>query len=157
MVQMTTEDPPQTAAAKALIAHRWAKVTNRTEATAPGRAAFWKRFLDEVDPDRELTEDERTRRALKARQQYYADLGRRSGESRRARKAADDGEHGAAGTAAADPYEAAIAAIVAKAPPLSAETRVRLRSLLAPVSVPEQRTTAALAALTAAALSGTTP
>lgn len=92
MIPIETEDPPHTAAAKALNAHRWAKVANRTEATAPGRAAFWQRFLDEVDPNRELPEDERTRRALAARQRYYAALGQRSGQARRARKAAGGGK-----------------------------------------------------------------
>jgi hypothetical protein len=41
---------------------------------------------------------------------------------------------------------AAADAIVAQAPPLNAETRAKLRSLLAPISVPKQRTAAEQAA-----------
>jgi len=37
---------------------------DQRQTTAPARAAFMKRFLDEVDPDRVLPEAERLRRAL---------------------------------------------------------------------------------------------
>ncbi|WP_297699612.1 hypothetical protein [Mycobacterium sp.] len=116
MVPLETEDPPQTAAAKALNAHRWAKVDDRSEATAPGRAALWQRFLDEVDPHRELPEDERTQRAQAARKRHYAELGRRSGEARRARRPCNIDE--------------VVDQIVDAAPELSEANRARLQALL---------------------------
>jgi hypothetical protein len=51
--------------------------------TAPGRAAFLARFLDEVDPQRELPEPERERRAVAARKRYFAQLALRSSRARR--------------------------------------------------------------------------
>jgi hypothetical protein len=44
------------------------------QTTAPARAAFLKRFLDEVDPDRILPEPERLRRAASARKAYFTRL-----------------------------------------------------------------------------------
>ena len=40
--------------------------------TASARAAFMDRFLNEVDPERILTPDERERRAVAARRAYFA-------------------------------------------------------------------------------------
>jgi hypothetical protein len=45
-------------------------------------------------------------------------------------------------------YREAIERIVAKAPPLAAVQRNRLRALLAPLAIPEQRTAAEQAATT---------
>jgi hypothetical protein len=42
--------------------------------TAPGRAAFFQQFLDQVDPDRVLPERERIERAKALRKAYYAGL-----------------------------------------------------------------------------------
>ena len=50
--------------------------------TAAGRAAFLARFLDEVDPERELPEHERERRALAARKLYFSQLALRSSRAR---------------------------------------------------------------------------
>lgn len=44
------------------------------QTTAPARAAFLRRFLDEVDPDRVLPESERLRRAAAARKAYFTRL-----------------------------------------------------------------------------------
>lgn len=66
---------------------RWSKHNSREHA-AKMRAGFDRRFLDEVDPDRTLPEDERYRRAEHARKAYFADLSYRSARARR--KAADD-------------------------------------------------------------------
>lgn len=121
MVPLETEDPPQTAAAKALNAHRWAKVDDRSEATAPGRAALWQRFLDEVDPHRELPEDERTQRAQAARKRHYAELGRRSGEAKRTRRA---------NGAVVRSIDEVVDQIVNAAPELSEANRARLQTLL---------------------------
>jgi len=52
---------------------RWAK-HDRREGTAPARAAFLKRFENEVDPDRSLSPEERARRAESARRAYMAGI-----------------------------------------------------------------------------------
>jgi len=57
------------------------------EATAPARAKFLERFVDEVDPDRTLPKAERARRALAARRAHFAKLAFRSAQVR-AKKAA---------------------------------------------------------------------
>jgi hypothetical protein len=67
-------------------AHKsWAQTEDRTARTAPAREAFNARFEDEVDPNRELTEVERARRAESARRAYYAELALRSVQARRRR------------------------------------------------------------------------
>lgn len=60
------------------------------ETSAPGREAFLRRFLDEVDADRVLPEPERLRRAELARKRYFTDLAFKSSRarSRRADEAA---------------------------------------------------------------------
>ena len=57
------------------------------EITAPARAKFLQRFLDEVDPERVLPEAERNRRADFARKRYFARLALRSAQVRARRKA----------------------------------------------------------------------
>lgn len=57
------------------------------ETTKPGRAAFDRRFAIEVDPNNELPEDERLRRASYARKLYFAQLAYRSARVRALRKA----------------------------------------------------------------------
>ncbi len=54
--------------------------------TAPARAAFLARFEDEVDPDRELPEAERLRRATMARKAYFARLAYQSSVARAKKK-----------------------------------------------------------------------
>ena len=53
------------------------------ETTKAGRAAFLRRFEDEVDPDRRLPEAERARRAEAARSAYFARLAYQSAKARR--------------------------------------------------------------------------
>jgi hypothetical protein len=55
--------------------------------TGPAREAFEQRFLDEVDPDRTLPENERLRRAGFARKAYYTRLAIKSAQARRKRAA----------------------------------------------------------------------
>ena len=50
--------------------------------TAKARATFLAKFLDEVDPDRTLPEEERLRRAEHARKAYFARLALRSARAR---------------------------------------------------------------------------
>jgi hypothetical protein len=52
------------------------------EITAPARAEFLKRFELEVDPEGQLPEAERTRRAERARRAYFAKLALKSAEVR---------------------------------------------------------------------------
>lgn len=57
--------------------------------TQAARAAFNERFYDEVDPDRQLPEAERERRAAHARAAYYTRLSlKAAGAKRKARGAA---------------------------------------------------------------------
>lgn len=51
--------------------------------SAAGRAAFEKRFHDEVDPDRELPEAERLRRVEHAKSAYFTRLALKSAQARR--------------------------------------------------------------------------
>ena len=53
--------------------------------TAPARKAFLERFLFEVDPNSELSESERVRRAELARRAYFAKLAHASAKARRAK------------------------------------------------------------------------
>jgi hypothetical protein len=57
------------------------------------RAGLEAKFLREVDPNNELTEPERLRRAAKARQVYYQRLALASAKARKARKAKRFKEH----------------------------------------------------------------
>jgi hypothetical protein len=52
------------------------------------RAGLERRFLDEVDPNRELPETERARRVECAKRAYYQRLALASAKARQARKSA---------------------------------------------------------------------
>jgi hypothetical protein len=56
------------------------------ETTAAARATFLERFIDEVDPNRELPEAERNRRAEAARKAYFTRLALKSAKARRKRR-----------------------------------------------------------------------
>ena len=61
---------------------RWALTDDRAAATAPGRAAFLRRFEDQVDPDRKLPPAERAKRAAQARRAYFQRLAVKSARAR---------------------------------------------------------------------------
>ncbi|MGI8778247.1 MAG: hypothetical protein ACR2LJ_12900 [Acidimicrobiales bacterium] len=61
----------------------WANTRDVAARTAPGRAAANKRFEDQVDPDRVLSEPERLRRAEAARKAWFAGLALKSAKARR--------------------------------------------------------------------------
>jgi hypothetical protein len=61
------------------------------QTTAPARAAFMKRFLDEVDPERLIPEPERLRRAAAARKGYFTRLAFLASRRRRQRKSRGQG------------------------------------------------------------------
>lgn len=63
----------------------WAATADPSTRTAPARQAFAERFYDEVDPNRDLPEEERERRAAFARRAYFAELAYKSAQARRER------------------------------------------------------------------------
>lgn len=71
-----------------IAAHaRWAKTEDRSAATQAARDALARKFEDQVDPDRLLTEDERARRADSARRAHFQALALKSARARRAKSA----------------------------------------------------------------------
>lgn len=52
--------------------------------TGPARRAFDQKFYDEVDPNGELPDDERERRAAHARKAYFTSLALKRAKARRA-------------------------------------------------------------------------
>jgi hypothetical protein len=61
----------------------WANTVDRPGRTAAARAAFNRRFEDQVDPDRQLDPGERARRAEYARKAHFARLALKSAQARR--------------------------------------------------------------------------
>lgn len=69
----------------------------------PAHDAFMRKFIDQVDPDRTLPEDERNRRAERARKAYFLELSYKSAVSRaRAKAMASDAKTLAAEADVAD-------------------------------------------------------
>ena len=69
---------------------RWAQEPDRLAATAPGRRAAFEKLLDEVDPQRVLTEAERLKRVKNAQQAQLARV--RLAASKNRRRVAAGGE-----------------------------------------------------------------
>lgn len=67
---------------------RWALEPDRAAATQPARDAMFRKFEDQVDPDRVLAPDERAKRVENARSAYYQRIALKSAASRRAKAAA---------------------------------------------------------------------
>lgn len=96
---------------KAYADRRWALTpdADRPAATKPARDAMWRKYLDAVDPERTLPEEERNRRAAQLRSSDMTLLAlwreQRKREQRTRREAGkapvnDHGDPGAAETAA---------------------------------------------------------
>jgi hypothetical protein len=68
-----------------LAAHVLHSKYDSKELTQPARDKFNLRFLDEVDPDRVLPEEERQRRGEQARKTYFTRLALKSAQARRKR------------------------------------------------------------------------
>jgi hypothetical protein len=68
--------------AKAAADASWANTSDRTARTEPARRAALARFERQVDPNNELREDERRRRAASARRSYFRLLALRSARKR---------------------------------------------------------------------------
>jgi hypothetical protein len=64
------------------------------ETTRAARAARDKKFVDQVDPDRQLDPVERDRRVQAARKAYFTRLALMSAQARRSRKSAASGSTG---------------------------------------------------------------
>jgi hypothetical protein len=77
-------DSTRTLAARVAAYSRWAHEDPRPNA-ARASAAFRAKFLDEVDPDRKLPEEERQRRAESAFRAHMTRLALRSAKARRKR------------------------------------------------------------------------
>ena len=72
----------RTLRAKAAADASWANTPDRSARTEPARQAALARFEQQVDPNRELPEDERLRRAASARRPYFRFLALRSARKR---------------------------------------------------------------------------
>jgi hypothetical protein len=76
--------PAQRSQRARIAAHtRWAREPDRLAATAPGRRAAFEKLLDEVDPERKLSEAERLKRAKSAQQAHMARIRLAASKSRR--------------------------------------------------------------------------
>lgn len=70
---------------------RWAHEGDRAAATAPARAAFDRRFEDEVDPDHSIRVSDPAgfaKRVGNAKSAYFTRLAQKSAETRAAKKSA---------------------------------------------------------------------
>ena len=65
---------------------RWAQEPDRSAAMQPARDGMYRRFEDQVDPDRVLAPEERAKRVENARSAHYQRLALKSAQSRRAKK-----------------------------------------------------------------------
>lgn len=81
--------------AKAAAHVKWAMCPDRAAATAAAREAFRNQFERQVDPNNELPEAERLRRAESARKAHFSRMALKSAQARRARA----GERKAGGAA----------------------------------------------------------
>lgn len=69
-----------------LAAHALHARRDALETTRAARAARWRRYLDEVDPGGQLSDEEREKRAAHARQRDMVRLAYRSSRARQARR-----------------------------------------------------------------------
>ena len=74
--------------ARAAAHAKWSR-TDPKEGSARARRAFYKRFENQVDPDRVLPPAQRARRADHARRAYMLDLSRRAAKAGRMPDARD--------------------------------------------------------------------
>lgn len=70
---------------------RWAMEQDRSAATQPARDAMYRKFEDQVDPERKLAPEERGKRVQNARTAYYSRIAMKSAEARRAKAAGRKG------------------------------------------------------------------
>ena len=78
--------PAQRSLRARIAAHTsWANTEDRTARSKPGLDAAWRKFEDQVDPARQLSETERFKRAESARRAHMSALAYKSVASRRRR------------------------------------------------------------------------
>ncbi len=65
----------------------WARTEDRTARTKPGRDAAYKKFEDEIDPERKLPPEELARRVAHLRRAHFQRLALASSKARQARAA----------------------------------------------------------------------
>lgn len=86
---MSAEKSKRHQTAGRIGAHRrWAMTDDRSAATQAARDGLYRRFEDEVDPDRVLQPEERAKRVESARRAYYTRIAMKSAAARRAKKEA---------------------------------------------------------------------
>lgn len=84
---MTAEKSARHQSAGRIGAHaRWSREADRSAATQAARDGLYRRFEDEVDPDRVLPPEERAKRVESARRAHYTRIAMKSAAARRARK-----------------------------------------------------------------------
>ncbi|WP_327066764.1 hypothetical protein [Kitasatospora sp. NBC_01302] len=89
-------DPTERTLRAKLAAHvSWANTPDPASRTAKARAAQLTRFEREVDPDNQLSDEERTRRAEHAKKAYYTRLALRSAQARRINRGLQGGKSAA--------------------------------------------------------------
>ena len=81
---LTPEDRSQIARIAALTMH---SKNDSKETSQPARDALARKFLDQVDPDKVLPQEERVRRAALAKKAHYQRMAYLSARARRAKKA----------------------------------------------------------------------
>lgn len=85
---MSAKDPAERRSIAALGADAsWANTTDWTARTAPARAARWRKYEDQVDPERKLPAHERQRRAEKAMRVHMRQISRKGVAARRRKSA----------------------------------------------------------------------
>jgi hypothetical protein len=83
-VSRAAPTPAERSLSSRLAAHEsWARTTDPTARTANARKAFLDRFEKQADPNRELSPEERARRAGHLRKAYYTRLALKSVQGRR--------------------------------------------------------------------------
>lgn len=85
---MSELTPEQRSHRARIAAHALHSQHDSRELTAKARAAFDRRFYDQVDPERVLSPKERERRVAQARSAYFQSLSWKSRRARQARKSA---------------------------------------------------------------------
>ena len=86
---MPSRSPSERALIARVASHAsWANTADPAARTAPARAEMLARFEREVDPNNELPEVERQRRAAHARKSYFLGLALKSADARRKKSAA---------------------------------------------------------------------
>jgi hypothetical protein len=85
---MSAREPRERSSIARLAANAsWAKTVGWTARTANARAARWRQYEDQVDPERTLPAHERQKRAEKAMQVYMQQMSRKGVRARREKSA----------------------------------------------------------------------